>query len=139
MTFLFFLLDKLSLNNLICGLLAFLSNTLSYLYTSIINPGIPFRNKSTNLIINKKVAKTFKVCKTCNIIMNSEMKINHCKTCDICVEGIYFFSNLILGFDHHCEWLTKCIGKSNITSFYCFIVSFWFIFGYYIYTLLQIK
>ena len=37
----------------------------------------------------------------------------HCRDCDMCIEG----------FDHHCPWTSKCIGKGNIVPFYVFIVS----------------
>lgn len=36
----------------------------------------------------------------------------HCDFCGVCVEG----------FDHHCPWMGKCIGKDNICEFYTFIV-----------------
>jgi len=25
------------------------------------------------------------------------------------------------GFDHHCPWTSKCIGKKNLTAFYTFL------------------
>lgn len=27
----------------------------------------------------------------------------------------------MLGFDHHCPWIGKCIGRYNIKGFYIFI------------------
>jgi len=40
---------------------------------------------------------------------------SHCDYCQVCVEG----------FDHHCPWMGKCIGKNNLYAFYTFIaVSF---------------
>jgi hypothetical protein len=37
----------------------------------------------------------------------------HCKECDMC----------IVGFDHHCYWMDKCIGKRNYGYFILFLVS----------------
>ena len=39
----------------------------------------------------------------------------------------YFY---YVGFDHHCPWTSKCIGKGNIISFYLFIL---FTFGFFVY------
>lgn len=35
----------------------------------------------------------------------------HCRDCDVC----------ILGYDHHCPWTSKCIGKNNLCRFYTFL------------------
>ena len=37
----------------------------------------------------------------------------HCFECEVCIEG----------YDHHCPWVTKCIGKGNIKFFYVFVAS----------------
>lgn len=34
----------------------------------------------------------------------------HCSDCDVCIKG----------FDHHCVWIGKCIGKNNLVLFYIF-------------------
>ena len=39
---------------------------------------------------------------------------------------------IISGFDHHCPWTSKCIGKGNLTGFYVFIFSLMLLFGYWI-------
>lgn len=31
----------------------------------------------------------------------------HCHECEICVQG----------YDHHCPWIGKCIGKGNFRVF----------------------
>lgn len=41
-----------------------------------------------------------------------ERKTEHCGDCDVCIEG----------FDHHCPWVSKCIGKENLCAFYTFLV-----------------
>ena len=35
----------------------------------------------------------------------------HCNYCDVCIEG----------YDHHCPWTSKCIGKNNLGRFYFFL------------------
>jgi hypothetical protein len=35
----------------------------------------------------------------------------HCVYCDVCIEG----------YDHHCPWTSKCIGKNNLIRFYLFV------------------
>ncbi len=35
----------------------------------------------------------------------------HCADCDLCVAY----------YDHHCPWVSKCIGGNNLTRFYIFL------------------
>lgn len=39
---------------------------------------------------------------------------------------------LIKGFDHHCPWVSKCVGRGNINGFYVFVFSTMLLFGYLI-------
>jgi palmitoyltransferase len=51
----------------------------------------------------------------------------HCPRCNVCIEG----------FDHHCPWLSKCVGRKNIRAFYVLVLSIpaaFFYFGFMIYT-----
>mmetsp|Transcript_101021 Transcript_101021/g.204936 ORF Transcript_101021/g.204936 Transcript_101021/m.204936 type:complete len:178 (+) Transcript_101021:83-616(+) len=48
-------------------------------------------------------------CDKCNIMQ--PRGCSHCEFCQVCVEG----------FDHHCPWMGKCIGKDNLCAFYTFI------------------
>jgi hypothetical protein len=64
-------------------------------------------------------------CEKCKVF--KPKRVFHCERCDICIEG----------FDHHCPWMSKCIGKKNLKSFYLFILSLpaaFFYFGFMIYT-----
>ena len=48
-------------------------------------------------------------CNKCNTHKKEETE--HCYYCNVC----------IYGFDHHCDFLGKCIGKNNLWLFYCYI------------------
>ncbi|KAJ3679152.1 hypothetical protein LUZ60_017163 [Juncus effusus] len=50
------------------------------------------------------------LCITCKIVRPVRSK--HCSTCDRCVEQ----------FDHHCPWISNCIGKKNKWEFFMFLV-----------------
>ncbi|KMT02711.1 hypothetical protein BVRB_8g193000 [Beta vulgaris subsp. vulgaris] len=50
------------------------------------------------------------LCTTCKIVR--PLRAKHCSTCDRCVEQ----------FDHHCPWVSNCIGKKNKWEFFMFLV-----------------
>ncbi|XP_057487103.1 protein S-acyltransferase 24-like [Actinidia eriantha] len=50
------------------------------------------------------------LCATCKIVR--PLRAKHCSTCDRCVEQ----------FDHHCPWVSNCIGKKNKWDFFFFLI-----------------
>jgi hypothetical protein len=50
-------------------------------------------------------------CVPCRIVR--PVRTVHCYSCDICVHG----------YDHHCPWVGKCIGRDNMGQFKCFLFS----------------
>ena len=47
-------------------------------------------------------------CDICGVKQQENKNIKHCKECNICIEG----------HDHHCFFLSRCIGKNNKYVFY---------------------
>jgi len=47
-----------------------------------------------------------------SILKDKKKNAVHCKYCGVCV----------LGYDHHCAFTSKCIGKRTIITFYFFLV-----------------
>lgn len=89
---------------------------ITFLYTIIINPGIPERKYyARNYIKNVKKEEKLKYvnCKICNIITPKSLKAIHCYYCDVCV----------INQDHHCTCFGKCIGKNNCCAFYFALVT----------------
>ena len=104
---------------------AFLIEITSYLLTMLINPGIPSRYYHTKNIENTyeyinslgQPNRPYLKCNKCHLYVTKDMKVVHCKTCNVCV----------MNQDHHCPWTGKCIGKNNLYTFYIF-VTFLFVF-----------
>ena len=94
----------------ILGFFVYFLFLFSYLYTALINPGFPKNDDDSR---NGEPRSKFRYCDTCKIFVNMDKKTFHCVDCDICVEG----------FDHHCPWTGKCIGKNNYKSFSVFVCS----------------
>ena len=93
---------------------------ISYLITSLINPGIPNRDHYSKYFIKNNPdlpSSSVVKCSICNIVVPKHFRISHCYTCQVCVKN----------YDHHCPWTGKCIGERNLTPFYVFL---FFLLGY---------
>ena len=104
----------------------FLIFTISYLVTSLINPGIPERNYySQNFLKNNPdlPSETVVKCSRCNIIVPKYLNMTHCTKCDVCVKK----------YDHHCIWIGKCVGKKNMFYFQLFITNVILVYVYIIF------
>ena len=98
------------------GLFLSFYQIFSYLICSLMNPGIPPKELwIENYFKNKENfgQSMNKICKECKIIMRLSDKIVHCDDCNMC----------IMGMDHHCIWISKCIGQKNKKTFYVFMAS----------------
>ncbi len=86
----------------------------SYLYTILINPGIPSKEYYIPNFRHKKIVEEeWTKCLKCNILIPNNFNVTHCVDCDVCV----------IDMDHHCPWTGKCIGKYNKKSFLIFVNS----------------
>ena len=100
-----------------------LAQLASYFFTATINPGLPRYETQLNAIAYQKVYN-YRFCKECNFWIDLTENWYHCQDCGVCIEG----------YDHHCPWTTKCVGKGNIKLFYGFLgmtfgVLFYFVFA----------
>ena len=93
----------------------FFQSTFTYCFVA--NPGFPKNDIGRQTGIPKE---QYKFCPECKIYYDLNKKVNHCFDCGICIEG----------YDHHCPWVSKCIGKRNLYSFYCFMTGILLNFGF---------
>lgn len=56
-------------------------------------------------------------CDVCEIYQYPNLNIRHCDDCNCC----------IVGHDHHCPWIGKCVGEKNMMWFIMFNCS-WIIY-----------
>ena len=127
-TFFFYIYWNFLSNNLkLIGIFLWLFQSVIYLITSLINPGTPTPEYYLeNYDLNKTKIKTFRICSKCKLVMDLSKGTEHCNECDICIMGI----------NHHCTLISKCIGKKNLYFFYLFVaftVTLFLYFGFCIF------
>ena len=108
----------------IIGVFVLLVFYISYTLTFLLNPGIPKYDE--NAIMGQPREK-YRFCNYCKIWVNMDENTGHCFDCNVCVEG----------YDHHCPWTGKCIGKKNLKYFYIFLTSILLVFGYFVLAMTQ--
>ena len=109
----------------IIGYVIYLLQFLFYTTTFLANPGLP---DQSIFLENYKGEVRGKICEKCGIVIPPGNRITHCDDCNVCIIGIIFK----IGYDHHCPWTSKCIGKGNLTSFHGFVAFTMIFFGYLI-------
>ena len=123
--------EHLSENIILIGTVLYSLHFLSYLIAAFSNPGIPSNNNYKEYNKNPvEMSWSFIRCSQCKSLVNLDGVLTfHCRICNVCIEG----------YDHHCPWVTKCVGKGNICSFYIFVTSTLLYVLYLLYVITQMK
>lgn len=80
---------------------------LIHLKLVLSNPGVLPITKN----IHERKGKD-KYCDKCNIYATKKDELYHCIICGICISQS----------DHHCAWISKCVGRNNYLSHNIFIL-----------------
>ena len=97
---------------------------ISYVYTSIINPGYPRNTLGRTFGIPKN---DYYFCDHCKFYLKKSSYGTHCDFCDICIED----------YDHHCAWTGHCIGKNNKISFFIMVPAIFILLVYFAFAFIQ--
>ena len=124
--FFYYFWTSLGLYIKVSGVAVLLMFFISYTMTFLVNPGIP---KYDEKAITGEPREKYRFCELCKIWVNMDNNTAHCFDCNVCVEG----------YDHHCPWTGKCIGKNNLKYFYTFLMSVLFIFSYFVLVMTQMQ
>ena len=96
----------------------------STIICGIINPGLPKKELQDISLLNN--SNRYVRCNLCFFIIDNSKNYVHCEICQCCCEG----------YDHHCPWTSKCVGKGNIFYFYGMITMVSIVFAYLIFALI---
>jgi len=114
LTLLFTIQRKFHADLLYPGLVFYLFiSLLSFLFfilASCKDPGYLRPQADDTLLSLFQRNEPYMVCPDC--VVWRPARSRHCQCCDRCVEK----------FDHHCPWLSTCIGARNLGVFYVFLV-----------------
>jgi len=105
--FLLVVCPAVSSGNTQLGAMIFGFLLINYLLAAVINPGVETRKEPLG---NGEGEGSENFCSECEVYR--EEKTEHCDDCGVCIQG----------YDHHCPWTSKCIGKGNICFFYNFLI-----------------
>ena len=108
----------------IMGIIMCIFQLFSYCAASIINPGLP--KSRYEYYATHPHKGNYKKCRECNLWINLDRDTYHCYDCQCCVEG----------YDHHCPWTTKCVGRGNLYLFYIMLISTFMLFGFFIFSVI---
>ena len=93
----------------------------------IMNPGLPKKDMQNDSFLNNEPDR-YERCNLCNFIIDNTKGYKHCEICEICCEG----------YDHHCPWTSKCVGRGNIYYFNGMLFMVMATFFYFIYAVITI-
>jgi hypothetical protein len=79
------------------------ATTILLLRTSCTNPG--FITADAPPDVDRKY------CQACALYVPADA--GHCRDCGVCIAKL----------DHHCPWMSKCVGSGNMSSFMLFNVT----------------
>ena len=109
------------------GILLNIMQFASCIICGIKNPGLPKKELQNEfLLINDP--NRYMRCSLCNFIIDKSKHYIHCNRCKCCCEG----------YDHHCPWTSKCVGRGNIFYFHGMLVMVCIVFIYIIFALIVI-
>jgi len=129
--YIFGIAGELGVKHLVAGLCVTLASTSAFLNCALADPGILHRqpaaaareegaegengstaagDSSQPAALQGRPLVRGRRCQKCSV--DQPRGCSHCEFCEVCIEG----------FDHHCPWMGKCIGKKNVSAFYTFIV-----------------
>jgi multisubunit Na+/H+ antiporter MnhF subunit len=78
----------------------------TYIVVGLSDPGIAKAKGRPS----QEEKEAFRFCHICGLLRDRQTE--HCGDCDVCIEG----------FDHHCPWVGKCVGRKNLKAFYAFLI-----------------
>ena len=128
--FLFLSILLLSFAKFYIAIIGVLLNIIQFGFTIIcgfLNPGLPKKEIQDESLLSNSIR--YVRCHRCFFIIDKSKHYVHCERCQCCCEG----------FDHHCPWTSKCIGRGNIFYFYGMIVMVSIVFGYLIFALIIMR
>jgi hypothetical protein len=83
-----------------------------YLLAILTNPGVIPRRRPTDEEIQGALGSQGEIaCQICHSLRSQRAR--HCADCDACIEG----------YDHHCVFMGKCVGRRNFSLFSVFAIS----------------
>jgi len=109
--FTFVLATQMNALHMVGGVLVTVASTTSFLRCAFADPGLLQPRLEGPRSLQEQIWPSTgeRMCQTCGIVQPSGTL--HCGFCQVCV----------IGYDHHCPWMSKCIGKSNLSYFYNFL------------------
>lgn len=78
---------------------------ISYYQAITINNSIKHISNESSIIISKENINEKTYCKKC--LCYRPYRAHHCSVCNVCIRQM----------DHHCPWISNCVGESNHKAF----------------------